>query len=99
MKLRPLGTRVVIKPTEAEEKTAGGILIPGGAKETTAQGEVVAVGPGMKTYIEGKEHSVPVNAKVGDRVLYSAYEKNEVKIDGKKYLIIDDFSIIAVLEK
>jgi len=95
MKLKPLGNRVVIKALEAEQTTASGIVIPDSAKEKPAQGEVVAIGSGkVKNGIK-----VPMEVKVGDRVLYSKYGPQEVKIDNEKYLILSEDDILAVLEK
>lgn len=95
MKVKPLSDRVVVKPLEAEEKTASGIVIPDTAKEKPAQGEVVAVGPGKVD--DGKR--VPLEVKVGDKVLYSKYSPQEVKIDNEKLLILSESDILAVIEK
>jgi chaperonin GroES len=95
MKLKPLGNRVVIKALEAEQTTASGIVIPDSAKEKPAQGEIVAIGSGkVKNGIK-----IPMEVKVGDRVLYSKYGPQEVKIDNEKYLILSEDDILAVLEK
>lgn len=95
MKVKPLSDRVVVKPLEAEEKTASGIVIPDTAKEKPAQGEVVAVGSGKVD--DGKR--VPLEVKVGDKVLYSKYSPQEVKIDNEKLLILSESDILAVIEK
>ncbi|MDD5693370.1 MAG: co-chaperone GroES [Patescibacteria group bacterium] len=95
MKIKPLSDKVVIKPLEAEQKTASGIVIPDTAKEKPAQGEVVAVGPGKVK--EGK--SIAMTVKIGDKVLYSKYSPQEVKVDGTEYLIISEEDILAIIEK
>ena len=94
MKIRPLGDRVVIKKLEAEETTKSGILLPGTAKEKPQEAEVVAVGPGG--YVDGKE--VKMEVKIGDKVLFSKYSGNEIKVDGQEYTIIKQDDILAVVE-
>lgn len=94
MKIRPLGDRVVIKKLEAEETTKSGIVLPSSAKEKPQEAEVVAVGPG--TVVDGKE--VKMEVKVGDKVLFSKYSGNEVKIDGEEYTIVKQEDILAVVE-
>src|SRR6266540_6193421 len=94
MKFRPLHDRVVVKRVEAEEKTAGGIIIPDTAKEKPQQGEVVAVGPG------GRDEAgklVPIDLQAGDRVLFGKWSGTEVKIDGTEYLIMKESDIMGVL--
>jgi chaperonin GroES len=94
MKFRPLHDRVVVKRIDAEEKTAGGIIIPDTAKEKPSQGEVVAVGPG------GRDETgklVPLDVQVGDRVLFGKWSGTEVKIDGKELLIMKESDIMGVL--
>jgi chaperonin GroES len=94
MKFRPLHDRVVVKRIDAEEKTAGGIIIPDTAKEKPQQGEVIAVGPG------GRDESgklVPIDVKAGDRVLFGKWSGTEVKIDGVEYLIMKESDIMGVL--
>ncbi|MCK1636143.1 MULTISPECIES: co-chaperone GroES [unclassified Bradyrhizobium] len=94
MKFRPLHDRVVVKRIEAEEKTAGGIIIPDTAKEKPQQGEVVAVGPG------GRDEAgklVPIDLQVGDRVLFGKWSGTEVKIDDTEYLIMKENDIMGVL--
>jgi chaperonin GroES len=94
MKFRPLHDRVVVKRIDAEEKTAGGIIIPDTAKEKPQQGEVVAVGPG------GRDESgklIPIDVKAGDRVLFGKWSGTEVKIDGIEYLIMKESDIMGVL--
>jgi chaperonin GroES len=94
MKFRPLHDRVVVKRIEAEEKTAGGIIIPDTAKEKPQQGEVVAVGPG------GRDEAgklIPIDVQPGDRVLFGKWSGTEVKIDGVEYLIMKESDIMGVL--
>ncbi len=93
--VRPLEDRVVVRPEEAEEKTKGGIVLPDTAKEKPARGEVVAVGIG-KLLENGKR--VPVNVKVGDRVIYGKYSGSEIKIDGVAHSILRESEILAVIE-
>ena len=96
MKLRPLDDRVVIKPSEAQGKTAGGILLPDTAKEKPQQGEVVAVGKGKKTE-DGK--IIPMDVNVGDKVLFGKYSGTEIKLEGLDYLIMREDDILGVVEK
>ena len=93
--IRPLGDRVLIKRAEAESKTAGGILLPDAAKEKPKEGVVVAVGDG-KLLEDGKR--APFGVAVGNRVIFSSYAGNEVKIDGEDYLILREEDILAILE-
>jgi len=93
--LRPLRDRVVIKPSEQEEKTAGGIVLPDSAKKKPQEGEVVAVGSG-KVLEDGTR--TPMNVKVGDRVIYSKYAGTEVKVGDQEYLVLDEDSIYAIKE-
>lgn len=92
--LKPLADRVVIKKTDADEKSAGGILIPDSAKEKPLQGEVLAIGPG-KLAEDGKRK--PMEVKVGDKVLYEKYQGSEVKLEGVEYLIVSERDIMAIL--
>ncbi|EJP6472217.1 co-chaperone GroES [Clostridium sporogenes] len=94
MKIRPLGDRVVIKRVEAEETTKSGIVLPGTAKEKPQVAEVIAVGPGG--LVDGKE--VKMELKVGDKVLFSKYAGNEIKIDGEEVTILKQDDILAVVE-
>ncbi len=94
MNVRPLRDRVVVKRIDAEEKSAGGIIIPDTAKEKPQQGEVVAVGPGARDEA-GKV--VPLDVKVGDRVLFGKWSGSEVKIDGEDLLIMKESDILGVL--
>ena len=94
MKFRPLHDRVVVKRIEAEEKSAGVIIIPDTAKEKPQQGEVIAVGPG------GRDETgklIPIDVKTGDRVLFAKWSGTEVKIDGVEYLIMKESDIMGVL--
>ena len=94
MKMKPLADRVVIKPSPAEEKTKGGIILPDTAKEKPVVGEVVAVGPG-KVADDGKK--VPMEIKVGDKVLYGKYSGTEVTVDGEDLLIMREADIFAIV--
>jgi chaperonin GroES len=94
MKIKPLGDRILIKPSPAEDKTKGGIILPDTAKEKPVVGEVVAVGPGRKSD-EGKLISLDI--KVGDKVLYGKYSGTETTIDGKEYLIMRESDVFAVV--
>lgn len=94
MNLRPLGDRVVIKKVEAEETTKSGIVLPGAAKEKPQMAEVVAVGPGKVE--DGKE--IKMEVKVGDKVIFSKYAGNEIKMDGQEYTILKQDDILAIIE-
>ena len=94
MKLVPLGDRVVLKQCVAEETTKSGIVIPGQSKEKPQQAEVIAVGPGGM--VDGKE--VTMQVKVGDKVIYSKYAGNEVKLEDEEYIIVKQNDILAVVE-
>jgi chaperonin GroES len=94
MKIRPLHDRVIVKRLEAENKSAGGIVIPDTAGEKPDQGEVIAVGPGKKTE-EGK--LVPMDVKVGDRILFGKYSGTTVKIEGTEYLVMREEDIMGVV--
>jgi chaperonin GroES len=93
--LQPLEDRVVVKPSEEEEMTASGIVIPDTAKERPQEGEVVAVGPGR--FEEGNR--IPMDVKVGDKVIYSKYGGTEVKVEGEEYLILSARDVLAVVSK
>ena len=95
MKLRPLQDRIIVKRLEEENVTAGGILIPDTAKEKPQRGEIVAVGKGKVTE-DGKV--LPIDVKVGDKVLFGKYAGTEVKIDGQDYLIMREDDILGVIE-
>ena len=96
MKFRPLHDRIVVKRITAEEKSAGGIIIPDTAQEKPSQGEIIAVGPG------GRDEAgklIPIDLKVGDRVLFGKWSGTEVKIDGQDLLIMKESDIMGVLEE
>ena len=95
MKFRPLHDRVVVRRIDAEEKTAGGIIIPDTAKEKPQEGEVVAVGPGARNE---KGEIVPLDVKPGDRVLFGKWSGTEVRIDGQDLLIMKESDILGVIE-
>jgi chaperonin GroES len=94
--LSPLGDRVIVKPSEAEEKTKGGIILPDTAKEKPIEGTIVATGPG-KTTDDGKV--VKLGVKVGDKVLYGKYSGTEVTVEGEEYLIMRESDIFAIINK
>ena len=94
MTLKPLGDKVVVQPTEQEEKTASGIYLPDTAKKKPQEGKVIAVGTG-RVLDNGDRNTLTV--KVGDRVLFSKYGGNEVTIDGKELTILDEDQIYAIL--
>ena len=95
MNLKPLADRLVVEPLEQEEVTAGGIILPETAKEKPQQGKVLAAGPG-RTDDDGKR--IAMEVKVGDTVLYAKYSGTEVKMDGKKLLILRESDILAIVE-
>jgi chaperonin GroES len=92
VKLQPLGDRLVVKPTQKEEMTKGGIYLPDTAKEKPQEGEVVAVGPGKMTD-DGKR--IPMDLKVGDKVIYSKYGGSEIKIDDVEMIILRESDVLA----
>ena len=95
MNFRPLHDRVLVRRIEADEKTAGGIIIPDTAKEKPSQGEVISVGPG------GRDESgklIPIDIKAGDRVLFGKWSGTEVKIDGEDLLIMKESDILGIVE-
>lgn len=94
MRIRPLHDRIIVKRTEEEEKTKGGIIIPDTAKEKPAEGKVIAVGEGR---IKKDGSKIPLEVKVGDRVLFSKYGGTEVKIDGEEHLMMREDDILAVV--
>jgi chaperonin GroES len=96
MKFRPLHDRVVVTRIDADDKTAGGIIIPDTAKEKPSEGEVIAVGPGGRDEV-GK--IIPIDLKVGDRVLFGKWSGTEVKLDGVEYLIMKESDIMGVIEQ
>jgi len=93
--LEPLEDRIVVKPGEAEETTVSGIVIPDTAKEKPQEGEVIAVGPGR--FEEGNR--VPVDVKVGDKVIYSKYGGTEVTVEGEDYLVLSARDVLAIVKK
>lgn len=95
MTLRPLSTKVVVEPSEEEEKTAGGIVLPDTAKKKPSEGRVVAVGSGRRLE-DGTV--VPLGVKVNDMVVYSRYGGTEVTLNGKEYVILDEDQIYAIKE-
>ena len=95
MKIKPLHDRVIVKRIEEDSTSKGGIIIPDSAKEKPAQGEVIAVGGG-KVLDDGK--TAPMNVKAGDRVLFSKYAGNEVKLEGEEFLIMREDDILGILE-
>ena len=95
LNLRPLGDRVVIQPDEGEEVTTGGILLPETAKEKPQQGTIVAIGTGRR---DDSGKVVPMDTKLGDKVLYAKYAGTEIKITGKKVLILKESDILAIVD-
>jgi len=96
MKIKPLGDRVIVEPLEQKEVKKGGIIIPDTAKEKPQEGKVIAVGPG-KIDEDGKK--IPMDVKVGDKVLYGKYSGTEIKIDDKEYLIMHQDDILGIIEE
>ena len=94
MQFRPLHDRVLVRRIEAEEKTAGGIIIPDTAKEKPQEGEVIAVGAGVR---DERGELVPLDVKVGDRVLFGKWSGTEVKIDGQDLLIMKESDIMGIV--
>ena len=97
MTLQPLDDRIVVRPNEAEEKTASGLVIPDTAKEKPQQGEVLAVGPGRRAETSGE--LIPLEIKVGDTVLYSKYGGTEVTVDGEDLLVLNSRDVLAKVKK
>jgi chaperonin GroES len=95
MKIRPLQDRVIVKRLEEEEKTKGGIIIPDSAKEKPQEGKVIAVGKGKLTE-DGKV--IPLDVKVGDKILFGKYSGTEVKFDGEEHLIMREDDILGIIE-
>jgi chaperonin GroES len=93
--LRPLADRVIVEPSEGEEVTAGGILLPETAKEKPQQGTIIAAGPGRR---DEDGDLIAMDVKNGDKVLYAKYAGTEIKIGGVKYLILKESDILAVVE-
>ena len=95
MKLRPLHDNVLVKRTEEEETSSGGIILSGSAKEKPSQGKVVAVGPGK---VSESGDSIPMNVSVGDTVVFGQYGGNEIKLNDEEYLILGEGDIFGVIE-
>lgn len=93
--LQPLGDRVIVEPLEGQEKSPGGIILPDTAKERPQEGKVIAVGPGA---LNDKGERIPLPVKEGDIVIFTEFGGTEIKVDGKKYLIVDERSLLAVKE-
>jgi chaperonin GroES len=93
--LKPLEDRIVVRPLEAEQTTASGLVIPDTAKEKPQEGEVLAVGPGR--FDDAGAKRVPMDVKVGDKVLYGKYSGTEVTIDGEQFLILRESDVLAVI--
>lgn len=92
--IRPLHDRVIVRRVDADEKTAGGIIIPDTAKEKPAKGEVLAVGPGAR---DERGHAIPIDVKVGDLVLFGKWGGTEIKDNGEDLLVLKESDIIGVL--
>ena len=92
---KPLGSRVVVEPVEQEEITAGGIVLPETAKEKPQKGTILAIGPGDR---DDDAKRIPMDVAVGDIVLYAKYAGTEIKVDGKKLLILKESDILAIVE-
>jgi chaperonin GroES len=97
MSLQPLDDRIVVRPSEAEEKTASGLVIPDTAKEKPQQGEVIAVGPGRRA--ENSGDLIPLDITVGDVVVYSKYGGTEITVDGEDVLILTSRDVLAKVGK
>jgi chaperonin GroES len=95
MKLKPLHDRVIVKPADAETKTASGILLPDSAKEKPTRGEIIAAGSGKVDSNTGKVH--PMNVKVGDHVYYGKWSGTEVEVDGQKLVIVKESDLLGVV--
>jgi chaperonin GroES len=96
LNLKPLGSRVVVEPIEQEEITAGGIVLPETAKEKPQQGNVMAIGPGDR---DDKGQRIAMDVAVGDKILFAKYSGTEIKLDGKKLLILRESDILAIVNK
>jgi len=95
-KIRPLGDRVVVEPLEAEEKSKGGIILPETAKEKPQEGKIIAVGKGR---VDENGKLIPMEVKVGDKILYGKYSGTEIKIEDKEYIILKEEDILAIIEE
>ena len=96
MSIRPIGDRVAVKPVAVEEKTKSGIVLPGSAQEKPHQGEVVAVGSGYVSQATGQR--IPLEVKVGDKVVYGRHAGIDVKFDGEELILLQESEILVVLE-
>jgi len=96
MNIRPLKDRIVVKPLEGDDTTAGGIILPDTAKEKPIRGDVMAVGPGK--FIESKGDRVPPSLTTGDRVIFGKYAGTEVRIDGEEYKILEVKDVLAKID-
>lgn len=96
MKLKPLGSRILVEPIEAEEVTAGGIVLPETAKEKPQKGKVLSVGPGDR---DEDGDRIKMDVEEGDIVLFAKYAGTEIKIDGKKLLILRESDLLAIVEE
>jgi len=96
LNLKPLGDRLVVEPLEQEERTASGIVLPETAKEKPQKGTVLAIGPGAR---DDKGQRIALDAQVGDTVLFAKYGGTEIKVDGKKLLILKESDVLAIVEE
>jgi chaperonin GroES len=96
LNLKPLGDRLVVEPLEQEERTASGIVLPETAKEKPQKGTVLAIGPGAR---DDKGQRIALDAQVGDIVLFAKYGGTEIKVDGKKLLILKESDVLAIVEE
>ena len=96
LNLKPLGSRVLVEPLEQDDITAGGIVLPETAKEKPQQGLIMAIGPGARDD-DGKR--IPMDVAKGDKILFAKYSGTEIKLDGKKYLILREEDILAIVGK
>ena len=96
LNLKPLGNRLVVEPLEAEEVTAGGIVLPETAKEKPQKGIVLSIGPGER---DDKGKRIEMDVQAGDTVLYAKYAGTEIKVEGKKLLILKETDVLAIIEK
>jgi len=95
-KLKPLGDRVLVKPMEAKQEENGGIIIPDSAKEKPQEGEVLAAGPGKR---DDSGKLIPMDVKVGEKIIFAKYGGTEIKVDGEEYIILRQDDVLAVLDK
>jgi chaperonin GroES len=95
MKLRPLSDRVIVKQSEAETKTASGIVLPDSAKEKPTKGKVISVGPGK---VDDKGKHLTLNVKAGDNIYYGKYSGTDIEVDGEKFVILRESDVLGVLE-